>query len=93
MDFEEVLQIIKNIVEDKFGEMIQKKAILPEDRLQEDLGLDSVHLVDLIVALEDKFDIHFDPIDVDLTEVFRTIGSLTNYIMDYLSRTANSDKL
>lgn len=90
MDFEEVLQIVKRIMDEHFSDIIQKKTILPEDRLQEDLGLDSVHLVDLTVALEDEFDIRFDPISVDFIEVFRTVDSLVNYIKDYLSNIGKS---
>lgn len=75
------LEIVKQIITDKLGDQIKKK-IEEDDRLREDLGLDSIHLVDLTVAIEDRFNIRFDPINVNLIEVFKTVGSLMKYIAE-----------
>ena len=48
--------------------------------LREDLGLDSLAMVDLIVALEDEFDLYFDPIEMDLEKAFETVGSLVTFL-------------
>jgi len=80
MNCEEVLKIIRRIIKERFHRVVQNKPILLEDKLGDDLGLDSVHLVDLIVAIEDEFNIRFDPMEVDLVEVFKTVESLVNYI-------------
>jgi acyl carrier protein len=53
--------------------------------LRRDLDLDSLHLVELQVALEDRFNVTFDPFDEQLVEAFQTIGHLAAYI-DYLTR-------
>ncbi len=44
------------------------------------LGLDSVGLLELVVGLEQEFDIMFDDSEMNL-ELFENIGSLTNYII------------
>ena len=58
-----------------------KKEILPivneETRLQEDLGLTSVSLLYLVVAIEEEFDIEFDNLGI---EDFRTVGQAIDYI-------------
>ena len=49
-------------------------------RLREDLGLDSVAIVDLIVGIEHKFKIWFDPLDAGMGEVFTTVEALCAYV-------------
>lgn len=47
------------------------------------LGLDSVGVMELVVGLEQEFDLYFE--DSDLSgELFGSIGSLTNYISEKL---------
>ena len=48
-----------------------------ETRLQEDLGLTSVSLLYLVVAIEEEFEIEFDDLGV---EDFKTVGQTINYI-------------
>jgi acyl carrier protein len=43
------------------------------------LGLDSVGVLELVVGLEQEFDIMFDDSEMNI-ELFENIGSLTNYI-------------
>ena len=42
----------------------------------DDLGFDSVNLLYLQVAVEDEFDIKFDPILDDFSEIFRNLKNL-----------------
>ena len=49
-------------------------------RLREDLGLDSVALVDLMVALEQRFGLLVDPLCVELVDAFETVGSLESFV-------------
>ena len=62
-----------------------KKEILPkvneDTRLQEDLGLTSVSLLYLVVAIEEEFDIEFDNLGI---EDFRTVGQAIDYIASKL---------
>jgi len=48
----------------------------PNDSLRGTLGLDSLALVNVLVSLEDRFDVRFDPDAVDLAQAFSTVGSL-----------------
>ena len=50
----EILQEIRRVVE---GELDWPHEIRPTDRLVEDLGLDSLTLTSLAVALEDRFQV------------------------------------
>jgi acyl carrier protein len=60
----------------------------PDARLREDLGLDSLHLVTLQVAVEDHYDIAFDPTDEHLADAFTTVGGLARYVGDLLRERA-----
>jgi len=80
MNYEKVFKIIRRIINERFHNVVQNKPVLLGDKLGDDLGLDSVHLVDLTVAIEDEFNIRFDPMEVDLVEVFKTVESLVDYI-------------
>ena len=55
-------------------------------RLREDLNLDSLHLVELQVAIEDHFGVRFDPHDRRLLDAFTTVGSLGSYVRHLLER-------
>jgi acyl carrier protein len=55
-------------------------------RLREDLGLDSLHLVEFQVAIEDAFRVTFDPADEEFLDAFSTIGSLETYVRYLLKR-------
>ncbi len=51
-----------------------------EARLREDLGLDSLHLVELQMRVEDRFRVRFDPLDDGFIEAFETVGGLHRYV-------------
>ena len=51
-------------------------------RLQEDLGLASVSLLYLVVAIEEEFGIEFDELGV---EDFKTVGQTIDYIESKLN--------
>lgn len=48
----------------------------PNMRLQEDLKMESLQLIELQIELETAFSISFDPIEDDFFEIFQTIGTL-----------------
>ena len=50
------------------------------DSLRDDLKLDSINLVNLQVAIEDSFDIRFNPLESDLALIFKTVGSLLSFL-------------
>lgn len=54
--------------------------------LREDLGLESVSLILLIVALEDAFNIRVDPLTVDLEEALESVTSLIAFVRGQLGQ-------
>lgn len=53
----------------------------PEDRLREDLGLDSVGLLYVVLAIEEAFGIAVDDAE-DLAEGFTTWGALVRFVAE-----------
>lgn len=51
------------------NEILKEKSfcedITPELKLTDDLGLDSLNMVELMIELEERFDIEFDESDLD----------------------------
>ena len=50
-----------------------------DDRLFEDLALDSTSVIELLMSLEDTIDLEIDPDELE-PEVFKTVRSLTDFI-------------
>jgi acyl carrier protein len=73
-----------------FNWLSDANPILPDHSLREDLELDSLGMVNLQVAIEDEFDIRFDPVETDLTEVFETVESLAEFIQKYTQENESS---
>jgi acyl carrier protein len=51
-----------------------------ETSLRDDLSLDSLSIAMLYPEVEDIFHIQFSPLEDDLGEIFRTVGSLWKFI-------------
>jgi acyl carrier protein len=81
MQEDDVLEKIIKLVSKLPGCFMPYATIQRNHRLREDIGLDSLGMVDLMVALEDNFQIYFDPIVMDLDEAFTTIGSITDFVI------------
>jgi acyl carrier protein len=62
---------------------IEKNELKPEAHIFEDLGLDSLDIVDLVVALQKKFNVEIRT-DERIKEI-RTIKDLANFIEDLQS--------
>ena len=73
MEFE----IIKNALVEQFS--VNEDEITPDTSLLEDLGADSLDLVELIMAMEQEFDIEIPDEDV---EQLKTVGDAVNYIKE-----------
>jgi acyl carrier protein len=56
-----------------------------DDRLFEDLALDSTSVIELLMSLEDTIDLEIDTDELE-PEVFKTVGSLTDYIADGVAK-------
>ena len=56
---------------------IQEDDVALESRYLEDLGLTSIQLVDLVMAIEERFNVEIE--DVDLAKL-RTVGQTVDYL-------------
>ena len=70
-----VLEKIKVILAGQFD--VEEDSIKPETDLQDDLGADSLDVVDLLISIEDEFEIEIPDEEI---ENIRTVADLVNYI-------------
>ena len=68
---------ITNIIVDKLS--VEESRVVPEASFLDDLGADSLDTVELIMALEDKFDIE---IPDDEAEGIATVQNAIDYIKE-----------
>ena len=76
MEKEELLNKIKNIVADKLS--ISEDQITEEASFIDDLGADSLDTVELVMALEDEFDLD---IPDEQAEKLTTVGKAIEYVL------------
>jgi acyl carrier protein len=70
-----ILEKIKTILAE--GLDLDAESITLENNLKEDLGADSLDMVDLIMSIEDAFDIKIEEED---TAGIKTVGDIVSYI-------------
>ncbi len=70
-----VLEKVKNILANQFD--VEEESITPETNIQEDLGADSLDVVDMLMSLEDEFDVE---IPDEKIETMRTVADVVAYI-------------
>ena len=71
-----VFEKVKAILSNQFD--IDADSITPDTDLVDDLGADSLDLVDMLMSLEDEFNIGEVP--DEMVEKIRTVGQLVTYI-------------
>lgn len=73
-------------MKEKVNEILKKKSfcdeITSELKLREDLGLDSLNMVELMVAIEDKFNIEIEESDLD-PAALQTVSQIYDLIEKY----------
>ena len=70
-----VLEKVKVILAEQFD--VDESTLQNDTDLQDDLGADSLDVVDLLMSIEDEFDIEIPDEEI---ENIRTVGELVNYI-------------
>ncbi|OFZ18385.1 MAG: acyl carrier protein [Bdellovibrionales bacterium RBG_16_40_8] len=66
---------IKKIIEEQLG--VEGDRIRPEASFIDDLGADSLDIVELVMAMEEEFDLEIPDEDA---EKLRTVSDVTKYI-------------
>jgi acyl carrier protein len=74
----EILDRIKQIIADQLG--IDEDQIVPEAAFIDDLGADSLDIVELIMALEEEFDMEIPDEDA---EKIKTVQDAIDYIKNH----------
>ena len=80
MKLEEIQKKLKDIVVDRLN--VEESQIKPEASFVEDLGADSLDIVELIMGIEEEFDIEIP--DSDAEKVV-TVGDVVDYIKDHVA--------
>ncbi|MCD7865705.1 MAG: acyl carrier protein [Clostridiales bacterium] len=73
-----MLEKLKEMIADQLS--IDEDGITPESRFKEDLDADSLDLFELVMALEEEYDIE---IPTDELETLTTVGSIVDYLKDH----------
>ena len=70
-----VFDKLKEIIVEQLG--VEEDAVTLEANIQEDLGADSLDIVDLIQTIEDEYDLS---IPDEAVEEIKTVNDIVNYI-------------
>ena len=77
MNTEEIFDKVKEIIVEQLG--VAEDAVVTEASFIDDLGADSLDIVELIMALEEEFDIEIQDADA---EKIVTVGDVVDYIKE-----------
>lgn len=77
MNEEEIFEKLKSIISNRLG--VEQEMIQMSSRYQEDLGADSLDLMDLVLAIEDAF--HLEIPDADIDKI-QQVGDTVSYIQE-----------
>ncbi len=70
-----VFEKVKNILSEQLD--VEEDKITMDSMIADDLGADSLDVVDLLMSLEDEFEIEIPDEEI---ENIKTVGNLVNYI-------------
>lgn len=80
MPIEDIFQSMRELVAEHFE--VNPEEITMDTEFEGDLGADSVDVVELVMSVEDTFEIGETPEDVVTT--LKTVGDVVNYIAEKL---------
>lgn len=73
-----VLEKVKAILSEQFD--VEEDTITSETLIADDLGADSLDVVDLLMSIEDEFEIEIPDEEIDN---IKTVGELVKYIEEH----------
>ena len=76
MSVEEIFQKLSELVAEQFA--MEPDEVTMETSFEEDLGADSVDLVELVMAMEEEFEV--GEIQEEDLSTLKTVGDAVNYI-------------
>lgn len=74
----DILERVKKIIVDRLG--VEESQVTPEATFKDDLGADSLDVVELVMELEDEFDMEISDEDA---EKIVTVGDVVEYIKSH----------
>ena len=74
-----VFEKIKAILSAQFD--VDEDTITPETNIEDDLGADSLDVIDMLMSLEDEFDVEIPDEEI---EHLRLVGDLVSYIEEHM---------
>lgn len=81
-------EIIIGIIEKVTGEEVDKQAVLHSHNLINDLGINSLNLMELIVELENNFKVEFNLDKIELN-TFDSLDALQSHLRGLLENVAD----
>lgn len=75
-----VFDKVKEIIQDQLNPE-DPSAITPDANVQDDLGADSLDIVDLVMSLEEEYDVEIP--DEAVAEL-KTVGDIVKYIEEHM---------
>ena len=82
MSVDEIFQTMRDLVSEQFA--LEPSEVTMDTSFEEDLGADSVDLVELVMAMEEEFEIG-ETQEEDLSGL-KTVGDAVNYIAGKLNK-------
>ena len=76
MSIEEIFQTMRELVAEQFA--MEPSEVTMDTSFEEDLGADSVDLVELVMAMEEEFEV--GEIQEEDLGMLKTVGDSVNYI-------------
>jgi len=87
MDEKEIIRLTDSIFEESFE--IEPGKLKPEARIFEDLGLDSLDIVELVVGLQKKFGVRIK--ETEKLREIRTLGDVHRFMLEEKARLEKGD--
>ena len=78
MNTQDILAKMQELIGEQFA--VDAEEITMETSFEEDLGADSVDLVELVMAMEEEFDI--GEVEEDEVSELKTVGDCVNYLVN-----------